>query len=129
MRVARVLVACPVCRESSAPGATTPGGPLTRAGVFLHGQYESYSKFSFMTTPDLVVLGAALRVLRARAGCSQAELAARVELDKPYLSRVEGGHRDIRWSMLTRLLDGLDASLADLERAVAEVEASIDGGR
>ena len=77
-----------------------------------------------MTTSDLVVLGAALRELRVKAGLTQRELAERAGLGEPYLSRIEGGHRDIRWSMLARLLDGTGATLADLERAVAEVEAS-----
>jgi transcriptional regulator with XRE-family HTH domain len=80
-----------------------------------------------MTTFDLVILGAALRALRVRAGLSQRELAERVGLGEPYLSRIEGGHRDIRWSMLARLLDGMGATLADLEGTLAEVEAASRG--
>jgi transcriptional regulator with XRE-family HTH domain len=81
-----------------------------------------------MTTPDLVVLGVALRTLRVRAGLSQRELADRAGLGEPYLSRIEGGHRDIRWSMLTRLLDGTGATLTDLQRALAEAKASSRNG-
>jgi transcriptional regulator with XRE-family HTH domain len=77
-----------------------------------------------MTTSDLVVLGAAIRALRMRAGLSQRDLAERAGLGEPYLSRIEGGHRDIRWSMLVRLLDGMDGSLADLERVIAKVETT-----
>jgi DNA-binding Xre family transcriptional regulator len=94
------------------------------AGVILHGYYGYYPNVSCMTTPDPVVLGGALRALRVEAGLSQRELCERVDLDKPYLSRLEGGHRDIRWSMLARLLNGLDASLADLQRALADTELS-----
>jgi transcriptional regulator with XRE-family HTH domain len=78
-----------------------------------------------VTTPDPVVLGGALRALRLEARLSQRELCERVELDRPYLSRLEGGHRDIRWSMLCRLLNGLDASLSDLQRALADKELSL----
>jgi transcriptional regulator with XRE-family HTH domain len=64
-------------------------------------------------------LGAALRELRTRAGLTQKELGARAGADDTYLSQVEGGHRDIRWSTVTRLLCALDATIHDL---AAEVE-------
>jgi transcriptional regulator with XRE-family HTH domain len=64
-------------------------------------------------------LGAALRELRNRAGLTQKQLGARASADDTYLSQIETGHRDIRWSTLTRLLRALDATLADL---AAEVE-------
>lgn len=64
-------------------------------------------------------LGAALRELRTRAGLTQKELGTRAGADDTYLSQVEGGHRDIRWSTVTRLLRALDATIADL---AAEVE-------
>ena len=64
-------------------------------------------------------LGAALRELRNRAGLTQKQLGARAGADDTYLSQVEGGHRDIRWSTITRLLQALDATFADL---AAEVE-------
>jgi predicted transcriptional regulator len=41
-------------------------------------------------------------------------LAARADLTAPYLPRVEGGWRDIRWSTLKRLLAALDADLRQL---------------
>jgi transcriptional regulator with XRE-family HTH domain len=64
-------------------------------------------------------LGAALRELRNRASLTQKQLGARAGADDTYLSQVEGGHRDIRWSTVTRLLSALDATIADL---AAEVE-------
>jgi transcriptional regulator with XRE-family HTH domain len=64
-------------------------------------------------------LGRALRELRKRAGLTQKELGARAGADATYLSQVETGQRDIRWSTVTRLLRALDASPADL---AAEVE-------
>jgi len=64
-------------------------------------------------------LGRALRELRNRAGLTQKELGVRAGADDTYLSQVETGQRDIRWSTVTRLLHALNATLADL---AAEVE-------
>jgi len=64
------------------------------------------------------VLGRALRELRTQAGITQKELAARASADDTYISQVETGHRDIRWSTITRLLIALDVSVADLAAAI-----------
>ncbi len=71
-----------------------------------------------MTSPGHTDLGNALRTLRTQAGLTQDELAARADIDAPYLSRVEGGWRDIRWSTLRRLLAALDADLPQLQDAI-----------
>ncbi|MHB1467775.1 MAG: helix-turn-helix domain-containing protein [Solirubrobacteraceae bacterium] len=63
-------------------------------------------------------LGRALRELRGRAALTQKELAARSQADDTYISQVEGGHRDIRWSTITRLLAALDATFVDLAAAI-----------
>lgn len=78
----------------------------------------------FMATSDLVVLGRAIRVLRTRAGLTQVQLAERVGIDKPYVSRIENGHLDIRWSTLTALLEATGATLGELEGVLGEIEAS-----
>ena len=67
-----------------------------------------------MTSPGQTDIGNALRILRHRAGLTQDELATRADLTAPYISRVEGGWRDIRWSTLKRLLTALDADLRQL---------------
>lgn len=59
-------------------------------------------------------LGRALRELRTRAGLTQKELGVRAGADDTYLSQVENGQRDIRWSTVTRLLRALDVTLGDL---------------
>jgi transcriptional regulator with XRE-family HTH domain len=64
-------------------------------------------------------LGRALRELRRRAGLTQKELGVQANANDTYLSQVETGQRDIRWSTVTRLLLALNATLADL---AAEVE-------
>ncbi len=68
------------------------------------------------------VLGRALRELRTQAGVTQKELAARASADDTYISQVETGHRDIRWSTITRLLIALDVSVADLAAAIERQE-------
>ncbi|HEX5307630.1 MAG TPA: helix-turn-helix domain-containing protein [Solirubrobacteraceae bacterium] len=71
-----------------------------------------------MISPGQTDIGDAIRMLRTRAGLTQDELAARADLTAPYLSRVEGGWRDIRWSTLKRLLSALDADLAQLAETI-----------
>ncbi len=60
------------------------------------------------------------RILRARAGLTQEELAVRAEITAPYISRVEGGWRDIRWSTLQRLLIALGADMRQLADVIDE---------
>jgi transcriptional regulator with XRE-family HTH domain len=71
-----------------------------------------------MISPGQTDIGDAIRTLRTRAGLTQDELAARADLTAPYLSRVEGGWRDIRWSTLKRLLVALDTDLAQLAETI-----------
>jgi len=66
-----------------------------------------------------LALGAALRELRRRAGITQVELATRANTDDTYISHLEHGRIDIKWSTLQRVLDALDASLKDL---IAEID-------
>lgn len=80
-----------------------------------------------MATSDLRVLGRALRLLRTHAGLTQLQLGERVGLGKPYVSRIENGRLDIRWSTLSGLLEATGATLTDLERVLAEVRASEAG--
>jgi transcriptional regulator with XRE-family HTH domain len=71
-----------------------------------------------MTTPVTTALGRALRDLRISAGLTQAQVAANADLDAPYLSRVESGERDLRWSTVVRLLDALGVDLHRLAEAI-----------
>jgi XRE family transcriptional regulator, fatty acid utilization regulator len=82
-----------------------------------------------MTTSDQIILGRALRDLRARAGLTQADLAARAETSNTYVSRLEIGQRDIRWSTVMRLLYALHADLHRLADAIAEVETQAPPSR
>jgi transcriptional regulator with XRE-family HTH domain len=74
------------------------------------------------TTDDPQVLGRAVRNLRDRASITQKELAERVGTSEAYVSNIEGGRRDARWSTVVRLVRALDADLHQLADAVAESE-------
>ena len=67
-------------------------------------------------------LGRALRELRKQAGLTQKELGSRANANDTYISQVETGRRDIRWSTVTRLLMALDVTVADLATAVEQQE-------
>lgn len=108
------MFAAPGVRAS---GATAPGGH-TRAGANYVLRNRTLRNLYYMTSPGQTEIGNAIRTLRTRAGLTQDELAARADLTAPYLSRVEGGWRDIRWSTLKRLLSALDADLRQLADAI-----------
>jgi transcriptional regulator with XRE-family HTH domain len=77
-----------------------------------------------MTSPGQIDLGNALRILRVRAGLTQEDLAACVNLDGPYISRIEAGARDIRWSTLNSLLAALGSDLSSLQDVIKHGEGS-----
>jgi UDP-N-acetylglucosamine 1-carboxyvinyltransferase len=65
-----------------------------------------------------IALGTALRELRRHTGITQVELAERANTDDTYISHLEHGRIDIKWSTLERVLRALGFSLNDL---VAEI--------
>jgi predicted transcriptional regulator len=67
-------------------------------------------------------LGRALRELRKQVGITQKELGSRASANDTYISQVETGQRDIRWSTVTRLLIALDLTVIDLAAAVERQE-------
>jgi transcriptional regulator with XRE-family HTH domain len=69
-----------------------------------------------------LILGRALRELRARAGLTQEALASRVDVGATYVSQVENGHRGVRWHTLLRFLRALDANLRQLADAIDHAE-------
>jgi transcriptional regulator with XRE-family HTH domain len=76
---------------------------------------------------DLIALGRALRALRDRAGITQEQLAARLQMDPTYVSRIERGRRGVQWLTVQRFLRALGADLHQLADAVAEVKKRDDG--
>jgi transcriptional regulator with XRE-family HTH domain len=67
---------------------------------------------------DRRVLGAALRELRRRAGITQKEMTEREGLDDTYISRVEHGRIDVKWTTLVRFLEVLRVDLHQLASEV-----------
>jgi HTH-type transcriptional regulator/antitoxin HipB len=84
----------------------------------LYGLREPSKNLSSMTSPDQQAVGRALRELRKRAGLTQEQVAARMGTSSTYLSRLEAGQRDIRFSTILRLLDAVGADLHQLADAI-----------
>jgi transcriptional regulator with XRE-family HTH domain len=69
-----------------------------------------------MTTPTVswADVGDRIRASRLTAGLTQAELAARVSLQRPMISKIEAGDREVDALELYRLADALGVPLAHL---------------
>ena len=67
-------------------------------------------------------LGRAIRGLRDRAGITQKVLAERVGTSEAYVSNIESGRRDARWSTVIRVLHALDADLHQLADAIERAD-------
>jgi transcriptional regulator with XRE-family HTH domain len=74
------------------------------------------------TNPDRQILGLALRELRRQAGITQKEMTEREGLDETYISRVEHGRIDVKWTTLLRFLRVIGADLHQLSDAIANAE-------
>jgi len=62
-------------------------------------------------TSDVEGVGDALRRVRKMRGMSQAELAKRVGMRQPAITRLENGHHVPTWRTLSKVADALDAHL------------------
>jgi transcriptional regulator with XRE-family HTH domain len=71
-----------------------------------------------MASLDQRVIGHTLRELRHQAGLTQEQVAKRMGTSATYLSRLEGGQRDIRLGTLLRLLDAVGADLYQFADAI-----------
>jgi DNA-binding XRE family transcriptional regulator len=128
-----VLTAIVACAPKSLGfGARRPGVVAPRAPLI--GSRESLSKLglrvkvprgemnSDINNADRQALGRALRELRRQAGITQKEMTEREGLDETYISRVEHGRIDVKWTTLLRFLRVIGADLHQLADAIAEVE-------
>lgn len=70
----------------------------------------------------LQFIGPALRLMRVRQGMRQCDLAGRAGVTKAMLSAYERRRRLPSLPTLSKLLDALYATLADLGKALAYVE-------
>ena len=71
---------------------------------------------------SLRYLGRALRALREDRGLKQIELAAAADATESQVSDIERARNNPGWVLVARLLDGLDATIADLADAYGRAE-------
>jgi transcriptional regulator with XRE-family HTH domain len=68
--------------------------------------------------PDFEALGSALRVLRNKAGITQAEAGAAVGVGDKHISASEKGERGISYKTILALTRHYEATLQDLAREI-----------
>lgn len=71
---------------------------------------------------SLRYLGRALRALREERGLKQIELATAADATESQVSDIERAQNNPGWVLIARLLDGLDATVADLADAYGRAE-------
>jgi transcriptional regulator with XRE-family HTH domain len=76
---------------------------------------------SFRPDSSLASLGEVVKALRAEAGLTQEGLAARAGIDPTYISRIERGERNLTWTALARISDGLEVPRWVLVKRVGEL--------
>jgi len=77
------------------------------------------------TQTTVAQLGAAIRALRENARKVSIEtLASEADIHWTYLSQIEKGRRNPRWTVLCRLATALDISILELVRLASEEESA-----
>jgi transcriptional regulator with XRE-family HTH domain len=66
------------------------------------------------SAPDAAALGRAVQAIRAERGISQVQLAADTGFMQSWISNVEHGRRNVSWSNVGRLAEGLGVSVSEL---------------
>lgn len=66
------------------------------------------------TSESLIILGQKIRKRREELELSQEKLAEKCEFDRTYISLLERGKRNISFTNLLRLADGLEISASEL---------------
>jgi len=66
--------------------------------------------------PDAAALGRAVQAIRAERGISQVQLAENTGFMQSWISNVEHGRRNVSWSNVGRLADGLGVSVSELAK-------------
>ncbi|HEV3344352.1 MAG TPA: helix-turn-helix transcriptional regulator [Pirellulales bacterium] len=65
-------------------------------------------------SPDAAALGRAVQAIRAERGISQVQLATDTGFMQSWVSNVEHGRRNVSWSNVVRLAEGLGVSVSEL---------------
>jgi transcriptional regulator with XRE-family HTH domain len=66
------------------------------------------------STPDAAALGQAVQAIRTEQGISQMQLAEATGFMQSWISNVEHGRRNVSWTNVGRLAEGLDVSVSEL---------------
>jgi transcriptional regulator with XRE-family HTH domain len=67
---------------------------------------------------DLLTLGSRIRKARMSKGFSQTGFAMKCGLDRSYLGGVERGDRNLTFSILCTICDGLNCDIATVTRGI-----------
>lgn len=77
---------------------------------------------SFQPDPSLATLGEAVKALRREKDLTQAQLAQRAGTHITYIGRIERGERNLTWTALSRVCEGLGVQRSILVGRVEELE-------
>lgn len=69
-----------------------------------------------------LALGEAVRYTREREGMTQEDLAAEADVHPTWISDVETGKKDLRWSSLGKIAAGLDVTVLELVALAGRTE-------
>jgi transcriptional regulator with XRE-family HTH domain len=76
-----------------------------------------------------LVAASIIHRLRAQAGLTQTELAARAGLSRPVLSAYENGRRQPGVAVLARLADAVGATLTVADRRSPGIDPAVNGAK
>ena len=69
---------------------------------------------------NLITLGHLACEVRTRKGITQEALAQRTGVNRSYISQFETGRKNIRWTSLSKLIEGLDTTAEEFFRENAD---------
>ncbi|SHI91234.1 helix-turn-helix domain-containing protein [Desulfofundulus thermosubterraneus] len=77
--------------------------------------------------PSFSEIGERIRILREQCNMSQEELASRIGLSRPVVTKIEGGKKALNSLELRLIADALSVSTDDLTRPVEEEDCTLVG--
>jgi transcriptional regulator with XRE-family HTH domain len=66
------------------------------------------------SAPNALALGRAIKAVREERGMTQMQLAAATGFTQSWISHVEHGRRNVSWSNIGRLAEGLGVRVSEL---------------
>lgn len=78
---------------------------------------------SFHPDPSLVTLGEAVKSIRGEKDLTQEQLAERAGTHVTYVGRIERGERNLTWTALSKICEGLQVKRSTLVSRVEEIES------